>query len=284
MECPHCSVSLTYHRLQRRVRCHYCNYAIPLPKRCGACGGEYLEQSGFGTERIEADLRATFPGARVARVDRDTVRRRGAIAGILTAVDRGDIDILVGTQMIAKGHDFPAVTLVGVISADVGLGLADFRAAERTFQLLTQVVGRAGRGSIPGEAIIQTLYPDHYAVRSAAAQDYDVFFTKEMTFRTSLRYPPAVALINVVIKDRDVERAMKAAHDLAHRTRHHHPHGQVIGPAPAAIAKIKDEFRAQFFIKGQKRRAMRDALTRALDERPELKRKVIVDVDPINVI
>ena len=284
MECPHCSVSLTYHRLQRRVRCHYCNYAAAVPKRCGACGGEFLEQSGFGTERIESDLKTRFPDARIARVDRDTIRRRGAIARVLAAVDRGEIDILVGTQMIAKGHDFPAVTLVGVVSADVGLGLADFRAAERTFQLLTQVVGRAGRGHQPGEAIIQTLYPDHYAVKAGAAQDFDTFYTREMEFRGSLRYPPTTALINVIVKDKAIDRAMTAAHDLVTRTRHHHPHGQVIGPAPAAISKVKDEFRAQFFIKGHKRKAMREAFMKALEERQDLKRKVIVDVDPMSVL
>jgi len=284
LECPHCSVSLTYHRMQRRVRCHYCNYSAAVPRKCGACGGEYLEQSGFGTERIEADLKVKFPGARITRVDRDTIRRRGAIARVLEAVDRGEIDIVVGTQMIAKGHDFPAVTLVGVISADVGLGLADFRASERTFQLLTQVVGRAGRGEQPGEAVIQTLYPDHYAVKAGAAQDYDTFYAREMEFRTSLRYPPTTAMINVVLRDRSADRAMSAAQDLVNRTRHHHPHGQVIGPAPAAIAKVKDEFRAQFFIKGNKRKAMREALLRALDERPELKRKVTIDVDPVSVL
>jgi primosomal protein N' (replication factor Y) len=203
---------------------------------------------------------------------------------VLNAVDRGEVDILVGTQMIAKGHDFPAVTLVGVISADVGLGLADFRAAERTFQLLTQVVGRAGRGEQPGEAIIQTLYPEHYAVQAAAAQDYERFYERELEFRTSLRYPPTTALINVVVKDRTADAAMNAAHDLVVRTRHHHPHGQVIGPAPAAIAKVRDEFRAQFFIKGHKRKAMREALLHALEERHDLKRKVIVDVDPVNVL
>jgi primosomal protein N' (replication factor Y) len=284
LECPHCSVSLTFHRAQRRVRCHYCNYAAAVPKRCGVCGGEFLEQAGFGTERLEADLRAQFPGARVARVDRDTIRRRGAIAGVLEAVGRGDIDILVGTQMIAKGHDFPAVTLVGVVSADVGLGLADFRASERTFQLLTQVVGRAGRGDTPGEAIIQTLYPDHYAVQSAAAQDYATFYAREMQFRTSLRYPPTVAMINVVVKGRAADAAMTDAHDLVTRARRHQPGGQVIGPAPAALAKVKDEYRAQFFLKGRKRRPMREALTRALAERPDLKRRVIVDVDPVSVL
>ena len=284
LECPHCSVSLTFHRTQRRVRCHYCNYASQVPAKCGACGGQYLEQSGFGTERLESDLLASFPGARVVRVDRDTVRRRGAIAGVLQAVARGDVDIVVGTQMIAKGHDFPSVTLVGVVSADVGLGVADFRAAERTFQLLTQVAGRAGRGQVPGQAIVQTLCPGHYAVRAAAAQDYASFYAHEIEFRTSLKYPPAVALINVIVKARSSEGAMADAHDLVVRTRRYHPHGHVVGPAPAVLSRLKDEYRAQFFIKGKQRPAMREALLRALDERPELKRRVIVDVDPLNVL
>ena len=284
LECPHCSVALTYHKAQRRVRCHYCNYAAAVPRRCGACSGEYLEQAGFGTERLEADLRAHFPGARISRVDRDTVRRRGSMARVLRAVADGAIDILVGTQMIAKGHDFPAVTLVGVVSADVGLGLADFRAAERTFQLLTQVVGRAGRGETAGEAIVQTLYPEHYAIQAAAAQDYETFYTREMEFRASLRYPPTVAMINVMVRARTPEGAMSDAHDLVTRTRHRHAHGQVIGPAPAALAKLNDEYRAQFFIKGPQRRPMRVALMAALDERPELKRRVIVDVDPMSVL
>ena len=284
LECPHCSVSLTFHRAQRRVRCHYCNYAAQVPKKCGACNGEYLEQSGFGTERLETDIKARFPGARVVRVDRDTIRRRGAIAAVLQAVARGDVDIVVGTQMIAKGHDFPAVTLVGVVSADVGLGLADFRAAERTFQLLTQVAGRAGRGSVPGQAIVQTLYPEHYAVRAAAAQDYASFYEREMDFRASLKYPPAIALINVIVKARTSEAAMADAHDLVLRTRRYHPHGQVVGPAPAVLSRLKDEYRAQFFIKGKQRPAMREALLRALEERPEIKRRAIVDVDPLNVL
>jgi len=284
MECPHCSVVLTYHRAARRVRCHYCNYSSAVPRTCGACGGEFLEQSGIGTERLEADLKGRFPGARVARVDRDTIRRRGAIAGVLRDVADGRIDILVGTQMIAKGHDFPAVTLVGVVSADVGLGLADFRASERTFQLLTQVVGRAGRGTAPGEAIIQTLYPDHYSIRAAAAQDYETFFVREMEFRETLHYPPAVSLINVVVRAGTIDKALADAGDLAKRVRHHSPHGRVLGPAPAALSKIKDEYRAQFFIKGTHRKAMREAIAAALEARPELKRRTVVDVDPVSVI
>jgi primosomal protein N' (replication factor Y) len=284
LECPHCSVALTYHRAQQRVRCHYCNYSAAVPKRCGLCRGEFLEQSGFGTERLEADVKAQFPGARVARVDRDTVRRRGAIARVLRDVAAGAIDIVVGTQMIAKGHDFPAVTLVGVVLADVGLGLADFRASERTFQLLTQVVGRAGRGDTPGEAIIQTLYPDHYSIRSAAAQDYAVFFEHEMAFRGSMHYPPDLALINVVVKGRSLEQTMADAQDLVTRVRARRDAGRVVGPAPAAFAKIKDAYRAQFFVKGRSRRAMRQAVSQALAARPDLKRRVTVDVDPMSVL
>jgi primosomal protein N' (replication factor Y) len=254
-----------------------------VPRRCGECGGEFLEQSGIGTERLEAEVRAQFPDARVTRVDRDTIRRRGAIARVLAAVAAGDVDILVGTQMIAKGHDFPAVTLVGVVSADVGLGLADFRAAERTFQLLTQVVGRAGRGDARGEAIIQTLYPDHYSVQAAAAQDYAAFFEREIEFRRAMHYPPALALINVVVKSRVLETAMADALDLVTRVRASGVRARVLGPAPAALARIKDEYRAQFFLKGTQRRAMREALLAALAARPDLKRRTIVDVDPVTV-
>ena len=284
LECPHCSVALTYHRAARQMRCHYCNYATRVPTACGQCGGEYLEQSGFGTERLEGDLRARFPGAAIARVDRDTIRRRGAIARVLREVAAGTIDIVVGTQMIAKGHDFPAVTLVGVISADVGLGLADFRASERTFQLLTQVVGRAGRGSIAGEAIIQTLYPDHYSIRAAAAQDYASFFTREMEFRRNLHYPPVIALVNVIVKGKTLDSAMTEALDLVKRVRHHSPHGRVLGPAPAAVSRIKDEYRAQFLLKGHHRRDMKRALQQALDSRPDLRRRVTVDVDPVSTL
>ena len=280
LECPHCSVTLTFHRAMRKVRCHYCNYASVIPKACGTCGGEFLEQSGFGTERVEAEVRARFPGARITRVDRDTIRRRGAIANVLNAVTRGDVDILVGTQMIAKGHDFPSVTLVGVVSADVGLGVSDFRAAERTFQLLTQVVGRAGRGDMPGEAIVQTLYPEHYSVKAAAAQDYAAFYTQEIDFRLRMHYPPTIGLINVVVRGTSLGKALDDAHALASLTKQAGPRATVLGPAPAPMSKIKDEYRAQFFLKGTHRRAMRDAIERALEQRPELRRKTVVDVDP----
>ena len=198
------------------------------------CGGEILEYTGIGTERVEAELVAGFPGIRLARVDRDTIRRRGEITRVLDRFARRDIDVLVGTQMIAKGHDFPAVTLVGVISADVGLGLADFRAAERTFQLLTQVAGRAGRGEAKGEAIVQTLYPEHYSIRLATTQDYEAFFEREMRFRASMRYPPSLWLVNIVVRHASLATALKEAGQLVDtlKTLGAERFG-VLGPAPA---------------------------------------------------
>ena len=284
LECPNCSVSLTVHRAERRARCHYCNHAVSIPKTCGNCAAPYLELTGFGTERVEREIATRFPGARLARVDRDSVRRRGAIVGVLRRVAAREIDVLVGTQMIAKGHDFPQVTLVGVISADVGLGLADFRAAERTFQLLTQVAGRAGRGDVRGEAIIQTLYPEHYSIRHACRQDYTAFFEDEIRYRRAMRYPPVVALINVVVRAAKAGEAMADAADLAQHLRRGARAFRVLGPAPAALPRLRGEHRAQLFLKGTSRRAMRDALGAALDAYPDQRRRVTVDVDPMTVL
>ena len=216
VECPNCSVSLVVYG-RGAASCHYCNHTRRVPRTCPTCGAPYLELMGFGTERVEREVADAFPAARVARLDRDAVKRRGALPEILGNFRRGRIDVLVGTQMIAKGHDFPRVTLVGVISADVGLGLADFRAAERTFQLLTQVVGRAGRGETPGEAVIQTLYPDHYSIRHACRQDYRAFYADEIRFRQAMRYPPTVALINGLVRGPSLGAAMEAAGDLVER-------------------------------------------------------------------
>jgi primosomal protein N' (replication factor Y) (superfamily II helicase) len=284
LECPNCSVSLTVHKAAKRARCHYCNYSMSLPKACLNCAGPYLEQLGFGTERVESEIREKFPGVRVSRVDRDTIRKKGAIAALLARFAAGDIDVLVGTQMIAKGHDFPRVTLVGVISADVGLGLADFRAAERTFQLLTQVAGRAGRGEIQGEAIVQTLYPKHYSIRHACRQDYNAFYQDEITFRRGMKYPPAVALINAVIKARTREGAIADAGELVNALRIGGEPYRVLGPAPAPLSRLKGEYRAQLFIKGTNRPAMREALQSVLSTRPEIRRRTIVDVDQMSVL
>src|SRR5512139_2015617 len=226
LECPNCSVSLTVHesgRGGRRARCHYCDYSIDVPHTCPRCAAPYMEQSGYGTERIEAEVATLFPNARVARLDRDTARTRGAPAELLGRFARGQISVLVGTQMVAKGHDFPRVTLVGVISADVGLGLADFRAAERTFQLLTQVVGRAGRGEQPGDAIIQTLYPEHYSIRLACRQDYVAFFEREIAFRRAMRYPPVVALVNGIVRASSFAAAFHDANEFTQSLRQQAP-------------------------------------------------------------
>ena len=255
-ECPNCSLSLTVHTARGgwRARCHYCNYSMMVPKACRKCAAPYLEQAGFGTEKVEEHLRQQFPDARIGRVDRDSVRRKGALTSLLSRFGAGELDVLVGTQMIAKGHDFPRVTLVGVISADVGLGIADFRAAERTFQLLTQVAGRAGRGEQRGEAIVQTLYPQHYSIQHAVDQDYGGFFESEMVFRRAMRYPPVASLINVIVRGASEGEAMDLAADLAKRVRQRQAGDlRVLGPAPAPLSRIKGEHRAQFFIKGTHR-------------------------------
>ncbi len=294
LECPNCSVTLTVHTSEGlpsrsaeregwRARCHYCNFTRMVPKVCEKCAAPYMERIGFGTERVEAEIRAAFPKARVARVDRDTVRRKGSLVEILDRVASREVDVLIGTQMIAKGHDFPEVTLVGVISADVGLGLADFRSAERTFQLLTQVAGRAGRGERPGQAIIQSLVPEHYSVRLACDQDYRAFYEKEVEFRRAMRYPPQVAMVNVVVRGKTFAEAMAGAHDLAEATKG----GRgfvVLGPAPAPLTKLRGEHRAQFFLKGTSRKAMREALQLALSRRPELAKRLSVDVDPLSML
>ena len=290
IECPNCSVSLTVHSAGKhwRARCHYCNFTRLVPPTCSKCAAPYLERVGFGTERVEAELAALYPHARVGRVDRDTVRRRGSLTETLNRFARGDLDVLVGTQMIAKGHDFPRVTLVGVISADVGLGLADFRAAERTFQLLTQVAGRAGRGERIGEAIVQTLFPTHYSIKLACAQDYPAFYEKEIEYRRAMRYPPVVAMVNVVVRGRTFQAAMQGAADLASRISARSTpalgHFVILGPAPAPLTRLRGEHRAQFFLKGTSRAAMRHALRGALEELPEIARKASVDVDPLTVL
>ncbi|MGE5361536.1 MAG: primosomal protein N', partial [Bacteroidales bacterium] len=286
IECPNCSVSLTVHgRDIRRGRCHYCNYSTVVPKTCPSCAAPYLEQVGIGTEQLEEETKRLFPGARVARLDRDVAARRGATTTLLARFGNGEIDVLIGTQMIAKGHDFPRVTLVGVISADVGLGLPDFRASERTFQLLTQVVGRAGRGERPGEAVIQTLYPEHYSVRLACSQHYAAFFAEEIEFRRAMRYPPHLSLVNAIVRGPSFQAAMDDAGDLARRVRDVAAGKfRVLGPAPAALVRLRGEHRAQFFIKGNHRTAMRQALQAAIAARPDLRRRVTIDVDPLSVL
>ena len=284
LECPNCSVSLTLHRAAGRGRCHYCDYSVARPPVCPHCAGPFLETVGFGTERIEAEIAGRFAGAVVARLDRDTVRRRGSAQRLLSRFARREVDVLVGTQMVAKGHDFPAVTLVGVVSADVGLGHADFRAAERTFQLLTQVAGRAGRGDRPGEAVVQTFHPDHYSIDHARRQTYEPFFEAEMRYRRAMRYPPVVAMVNVVVRAGTPAAARRAAAALAGDLRAASSGYQVLGPAPAPMTRLRGEHRMQIFLKGRRRRPMREAVQAAIARRPALRRRVTVDVDPLTVL
>jgi primosomal protein N' (replication factor Y) (superfamily II helicase) len=284
--CPNCSVCLALHAHGRRALCHYCGHDVPAPAACAACQGVYLRLTGYGTEQVVEVVRAALPAARIARVDRDLAGRRGAVAAALVAFEAGETDILIGTQMIAKGHDFPRVTLVGVIDADVGLGLPDFRAAERTFQLLTQVAGRAGRADLAGEVILQSHWPDHYALTFACAQDYGAFYEREIEFRRTMAYPPVGALVNVVIRARDAMAGAKEADALGRRLREHAAgRYRVLGPGRAPLSRLRGEYRFQILLKGQ-RAPMREAVKRALDERYGSARwpGIAVDVDPVSVM
>ncbi|HUL77382.1 MAG TPA: primosomal protein N' [Vicinamibacteria bacterium] len=284
--CPNCSVSLTLHQGGRSALCHYCGYEATTPTACASCRGPYLRLTGFGTERVAEAVHTALPRARVERLDRDRARRRGVVAQTLAAFERGEIDVLVGTQMIAKGHDFPKVTLVGVVDADVGLGIPDFRSAERTFQLLTQVAGRAGRGEAAGEVILQSHMPDHYALGHACAQDYDSFFEREMEFRRTMGYPPVAALVNVIVRSREAAKGAQEADALSRLLRASAAgRYRVLGPAHAPLARLRNEHRFQLLLKGH-RPAMRDAVKAALVARygPQRWPGVAVDVDPLTVM
>ncbi len=284
--CPNCSVALTVHGSGRRALCHYCGHDVKAPSACPTCRGEYLRLTGFGTERVVEAVRAAFPKARVDRLDRDQASRRGNLARTLAAFEAGETDVLVGTQMIAKGHDFPRVTLVGVVDADVGLGLPDFRSAERTFQLLTQVAGRAGRGDVAGEVILQSHLPDHYAIVAACAQDYSAFHERETQFRRTMGYPPVAALVNLIVRAREPAKGAREAEALAKDLRERAPgRYRVLGPAHAPLARLRQEHRFQIVLKGS-RPAMREAVRRALVTRYGEVRwpGVAVDVDPVSVM
>jgi primosomal protein N' (replication factor Y) (superfamily II helicase) len=287
VQCQNCSIALTYHKSRERLECHYCGFSIRPPKQCPKCRAEYMYFVGDGAERVDEYLCQQFPHARVARLDRDTVRTKRQYQQILGAFAKGEVDILVGTQMVAKGHDFQRVTLVGVAAADLALGRPDFRAAERTFQLLTQVAGRAGRGELSGEVLVETYYPEHYAIQLAAQQDYESFYEKEAHFRRMLHYPPFAALASVLVRDRKVENAVRWSRALAACFTPFEKQGvKVLGPAPAPLARLKRDYRFQFVLKSPQRAALGKALASALDfcaakEIPA--NAVIVDVDPTSL-
>lgn len=289
MKCPHCDVSLSEHRGGRLV-CHYCGYEQSAVKRCPACGSPYILGFKAGTEQVEEQVRKEFPEAGVLRMDADTTRKKESYEQILSAFANGEADILVGTQMIVKGHDFPNVTLVGILAADLSLSANDYRAGERTFQLLTQAAGRAGRGEKPGEVVVQTYQPEHYSVVCAAAQDYEAFYEAEMTYRELLSYPPAAHMAAVQITAAEEARGESLAAYLAGKVRKETDgipaeRLSVIGPAKAGIGKIKDIYRFVFYIKGREYADLikiKDSLEEEV-RRLQLKNEAVqFDFNPIN--
>jgi primosomal protein N' (replication factor Y) len=287
IQCRDCAVAMTYHKRQHRLLCHYCGYQAPVPKLCPKCGSEYVQFMGTGSEKLEDMLHTAFPRARIGRMDRDTVRGHDDFERMLSEFQAGDIDLLVGTQMIAKGHDVHGVTLVGVVGADTALGLPDFRAAERTFQLLTQVAGRAGRGELPGKVVLQTHFPDHYAVQFAARHDYHGFAEKELRFRGWMHYPPFDALANIVVRSDKQEEALRYSGLLGRWFEQvRHEGVRVMGPAPAPITRLKKDYRFHFVLKAASRERLNSVLLSMLATAQQHKiprNNIIVDVDAMSL-
>ncbi len=286
--CENCSIALTFHKKRERLACHFCGFSRPVPRVCPKCNSEHIYFVGAGAEQVEERLRALFPQARIARLDRDTVRNKRAFAQVLGAFGVGKIDILVGTQMVAKGHDFHGVTLVGVASADAQLGYPDFRAAERTFQLLTQVAGRAGRGTLPGQVIVESYHPEHYAIQMAAEQNYVSFFEKELHFRRLMHYPPFAALASVLVRAAKLEKVIRWSRQLESFFESHRvPEIKILGPAAAPLARLKGEYRFHFLMKSTRRATLNQLLNKCLvycAEKEIPDRAILVDVDPVNLL
>ncbi len=286
MKCPHCDVSLSEHYGARLI-CHYCGYSEPKPKRCPECGSGYISGFRAGTQQIEEKLKELFPGVRTLRMDADTTKTKDSYENILSAFANEEADVLIGTQMIVKGHDFPKVTLVGVLAADLSLSVGDYRAGERTFQLLTQAVGRAGRGELPGEAVIQTYQPEHYAVVHAANQDYENFFEEEILYRELMEYPPVSHMLAVQVYSKTEDGGKELAEKLAAVVKSEGENVKVIGPAPASIGKINDIFRFVFYVKHQKYDRlvqMKDILEEKLHIWQPGAETVQFDFDPMNTM
>jgi primosomal protein N' (replication factor Y) (superfamily II helicase) len=285
LECANCAIALTHHKREHKMVCHYCGFTAAVPKTCAHCGSEYVYFLGTGSEKLEELLHGLFPQARIARLDRDTVRNHEDFERVLNALNEGELDVVVGTQMIAKGHDIHSVTLVGVVGSDVALGLPDFRAAERTFQLLTQVAGRAGRGQSPGKVILQTYFQDHYAVQYAARHDFAGFYEKELRFRSWMHYPPYSALANVLVRSDKLDDALRWSGLLGkwfESTRHEGV--RVLGPAAAPILKLKRDYRYHFVLKSPSREKLNTTLRAMLKYAAHHKiprTQVIVDVDAL---
>jgi primosomal protein N' (replication factor Y) len=285
LQCENCAVALTHHKRSHKMECHYCGFQAKVPDSCTKCGSEYVYFLGTGSEKLEELLHGLFPQARIGRLDRDTVRGREDLEQMLAGLNEGELDMLVGTQMIAKGHDIHGVTLVGVVGADMALGFPDFRAAERTFQLLTQVAGRAGRGETPGKVVLQTYFPDHYAVQYAAAHDFINFYEKELRFRSWMHYPPYSSIANVLIRSEKLDEALRWSGILGkwfESTRHEGV--RVLGPAAAPILRLKKDYRYHFVLKSPSREKLNATLRAMLAQAAKHKiprTQVIVDVDAV---
>ena len=290
MQCPQCDVTLTYHQRERSLICHYCDHRRRPPTECPSCKGKYIYFIGEGTEQIEEIIQGRFPTLRIARLDRDTTARRHTYEEAILRFGAGELDMLVGTQMIAKGHDFPNVTLVGVVSVDAGLAMPDFRASERTFQLITQVAGRAGRGTLAGRVMIQTFHPEHYALRHACAQDFDAFFAEEIRYRQTLSYPPFVSLASLLIHGEDLTRVQTTAAEIRGALDNANTDRacRILGPAPAPLARLRGEHRFQILLKARNRTRMRAVLDLALAEAGTSRHcdlhSVNVEIDPVNLM
>jgi primosomal protein N' (replication factor Y) len=285
IRCPNCDITLTFSQVQRSLRCHYCNYRQHPPEICPRCRGTELCPEGVGTERLEEEIRKTFPAARVARMDRDTTSRKGAHGRLVEQMSAGEIDILIGTQMIAKGHDFPAVTLVGVLNADTALNLPDFRSGERVFSLLSQVAGRAGRGERPGRVMIQTYAIDNYALEYVARHDYKGFADHELAQRQVLAYPPFGYLVNLIVSGNEEARVGNVAEKLSIELGVDARDVEILGPAPCLLPRLRNKHRWQILIKGRQRKPVRHLLGQVARLRPQLPAGVslTVDVDPVDM-
>jgi primosomal protein N' (replication factor Y) len=289
VHCPECDIALTHHRTEEIALCHYCDYEVPAPTACPECDYRGIRYGGLGTQRLEAEIRRRFPDAVCLRMDTDTMQGRGAHQRALAAFRAGKVQILLGTQMIAKGLDFPNVTLVGVINADTALHLPDFRAAERTFHLVTQVAGRTGRGSKGGRVLVQTYNPDHPAIQAALRHDYVAFATEELPIRKMLHYPPFSSMVRLVIRGPVEEKAKGFADELAQRLKTAldgiGADARVLGPAPAPFARLRGKYRFQIQLQAADGDRLRTAVREATaDVKPPDDVQWIADVDPLDML
>ena len=293
-QCPNCSVSLNYHLTDKAFHCHYCDYSLAALERCPQCSSTRLQLFGIGTQRLEEEIKRKFPQVLVGRMDRDTMTRSSAYQKILSQVRRGEVNLLIGTQMITKGHDLPRVTLVGVLAADLSLNIPDFRAGERTCQLLTQVAGRSGRGALPGKVIIQTYNPQHYSIQMAQTQAFAPFYQQELKYRKELGYPPFTRLVNLRLEGNSEARVKRQAEDLAKmvnrlfKDKRYSEQIEALGPAAAPLSRLKGKHRYQMLLKGKKWQLLHEFAERILaktDQDHLLSGvKLIVDVDPVNML